>query len=69
MYMVRPSFNSTGSKHVEVLHVDSLVRAAHLLPFFGEQLVPKEMTCHQSLDSFELFYVNRYADHHAFEIA
>ncbi|EIW76544.1 hypothetical protein CONPUDRAFT_129795 [Coniophora puteana RWD-64-598 SS2] len=69
MYVVRPSMTASNSRHVEVVHVDSLVRGAHLLPVFGGQLIPKDMKCYHSLDSFEAFYVNRFADHHAYELA
>ncbi|EIW85634.1 hypothetical protein CONPUDRAFT_118570 [Coniophora puteana RWD-64-598 SS2] len=69
MYMVQPSMNPSGSNHVEVVHIDSLVRAAHLLPCFEAKFVSRDETCHTSLDDYKLFYVNRFVDHHAFELA
>ncbi|EIW75493.1 hypothetical protein CONPUDRAFT_65748 [Coniophora puteana RWD-64-598 SS2] len=69
MYMVQPKFNSDSSRRVDVVHIDSLVRAAHLIPHFGTGHVPEEMHCYDSYDSYDSFYLNRFVDHHAFEIA
>ncbi|EIW73886.1 hypothetical protein CONPUDRAFT_68201 [Coniophora puteana RWD-64-598 SS2] len=68
MYMVRPSFYDNGAPHVEVIHVDTILRAAHLLPMFGPGFVIPGTTCYSSYDNYQGFYVNRFADHHAFEI-
>ena len=54
--------------HLAVVHVDTIFRAVHLLPYFGYQCVPRDVTCDNSLDSYAMFYVNRYADHQSFEI-
>ena len=44
-------------------------RSAHLIGVAGSQLLPKHFTYHDTLDAFQLFYVNKYVDHHAHEIA
>ncbi|KAI6032342.1 hypothetical protein BKA83DRAFT_4046649 [Pisolithus microcarpus] len=69
MWMVRPSFMADGSKNLSVIHVDSIVRGAHLLPIFGREQVPRSVDFHNSLDIYRGFYVNRFADYHAFELA
>ncbi|KAH7918155.1 hypothetical protein BV22DRAFT_1108435 [Leucogyrophana mollusca] len=69
MWMVRPSFDEEGAREISIIHIDSIFRAAHLLPIFGDQSVPKDITYHNSLDAYRGFYVNKFADHHAFEIA
>ncbi|KAL6306047.1 hypothetical protein BKA93DRAFT_730025, partial [Sparassis latifolia] len=51
-----------------LLHVDSLLRNAHLLPVFGPRPLPLKFPFYHSLDCFEAFYVNKYADHHTNEI-
>ena len=51
------------------LHLESIFRAAHLMGVCGEGFVPKTLTADYSLDFFDSFYVNKYVDHHAFEIA
>ncbi|KAG1807119.1 uncharacterized protein BJ212DRAFT_1449385 [Suillus subaureus] len=47
----------------------SLQYAAHLLSIFGEEFVPEKATFHETLDTYCGFYVNKFADHHSFEIA
>ncbi|KAI5987199.1 hypothetical protein EDD15DRAFT_2372610 [Pisolithus albus] len=69
MWMVRPSFMGNGSKNLSVIHLDSIVRSAHLLPIFGHEQVPRAVNFHNSLDIYRGFYVNRFADYHAFELA
>ena len=34
----------------------------------GEAFVPKTLTADNSLEFFDSFYVDKYVDHHAFEI-
>ena len=50
-----------------IIHLDSVVRAAHLLPVFGLERVSKALSFTDTLDNFTRFYVNKFADHHAFE--
>jgi hypothetical protein len=69
MYIVAPSMNDDDTPDVSVIHIDSIFRAAHLIPVYGTSLLPREITAHHSYDIFRAFYVNKYADHHAFEIA
>ncbi|KAI5985780.1 hypothetical protein EDD15DRAFT_2390119 [Pisolithus albus] len=69
MWMVRPSFMGNGSKNLSIIHLDSIVRSAHLLPIFGHEQVPRAVNFHNSLDIYCGFYVNRFADYHAFELA
>ena len=67
MWMVKPSFYNRD-RHLAVIHVDTIIRAAHLLPIFGEEFVPSNVTCHSSLDDYRGFYINHFIDHHAFEL-
>ncbi|KAH7904803.1 hypothetical protein BJ138DRAFT_1138452 [Hygrophoropsis aurantiaca] len=69
MWMVRPALNHDKSRHFAVIHVDAIYRAAHLIPIYGDDFIPHDLKFHDSYNSFGLFYVNKYADHHAFEIA
>ena len=68
MWMVRPSFLEDGSKNLAVIHIDSIVRSAHLLPIFGNERIPLYIDFHNSLDIYRSFYINRFADHHAFQL-
>ncbi|KAG1795560.1 uncharacterized protein BJ212DRAFT_1235322, partial [Suillus subaureus] len=51
-----------------VIHIDTIFCAAHLIPVFGTTLLLPSIKFHHVLDIFTLFYVNRFTNHHAFEI-
>ena len=69
MWVVEPDSEDDGKPFTSVIHLDAAVRAAHLLPVFGEGFVSRTLAFTDTLDEFRSFYVNRYVDHHAFEIA
>ncbi|KAI9439187.1 hypothetical protein H4582DRAFT_2111330 [Lactarius indigo] len=69
LWVVQPDTNADGSPAVEVIHLDSVLRAAHLLPVFGNSFMPIELSPHNALDAFETYYINKYIDYHAFEFA
>ncbi|KAG2035207.1 hypothetical protein BDR03DRAFT_983812 [Suillus americanus] len=68
MYIVTPSTNDNGTPDVSIIHIDCIFRAAHLIPVYGNNFIPREITLHNSHNMFRAFYINKYADHHAFEI-
>ena len=68
MWMVKPSFLDDNTRYLSVVHIDTIVRAAHLIPIFGQELVPSRVNSHNSLDIYRGFYVNHFIDHHAFEL-
>lgn len=57
----------TGHPVYQVINIDAIARAAHLLPVFGSDRVPEDFDHNYSLDSFKSFFVNHYVDHHAHE--
>ncbi|KAG1763973.1 hypothetical protein EV702DRAFT_1182667 [Suillus placidus] len=69
MWMVKPAFSAQNTPHFAIIHIDTIFRAAHLLPVFGTVPLSPSIKFHHVLDIFKLFYVNKFADHHAFEIA
>jgi hypothetical protein len=69
MWMVSPDFDHDGNLILAVIHVNSIFHVAHLIPIFGDSVIPDNITYYNSLDNFKGFYVNRFADHHAFDIA
>ena len=69
MWMVQPERTDDGFPVLLVIHLDYIFRAAHLLPVYGDDPIPITISPDNSLDAFAAFYVNKYADHHAFEIA
>lgn len=69
MWIVKPDFDEDGTHSSSVIHIDTIFRAAHLMPVYGNEHVPRHLSFTQSLDAFNSYYVNKYIDHHAFEIA
>ncbi|EGO30855.1 hypothetical protein SERLADRAFT_412417 [Serpula lacrymans var. lacrymans S7.9] len=69
MWIVHPDYNKDGSPTLQVIHTDCIMRAAHMMPVFGDALIGKDINCANSLDSFDLFYVNKFIDQNVFEIA
>ncbi|TFK32967.1 hypothetical protein BDQ12DRAFT_700969 [Crucibulum laeve] len=57
MWMVETDTDANGYCLTSVIHIDLILHSAHLIP------------PHNSLGAFQLFYVNKYADHHVHEIA
>ncbi|KAI0357042.1 hypothetical protein OH77DRAFT_1531956 [Trametes cingulata] len=56
-----------GERVTGVIHLDSIVRACHLMPVFGSTSMPYNCHFSNSLDAFKAYYVNRYVDYHAYE--
>ncbi|KAI6019111.1 hypothetical protein EDC04DRAFT_2869953 [Pisolithus marmoratus] len=69
MWMVWPSFIQNHQCNLAVIHVDSIFCAAHLIPIYGRDFVLQEIAPCHSYDAFNGYYVNKFADHHAFEVA
>ncbi|KAG1876889.1 hypothetical protein C8R48DRAFT_745427 [Suillus tomentosus] len=68
MYVIMPATTGDDVPDVSIIHVDCIFHAAHLIPVYGPDFIPK-ISPHNSYDMFDSYYVNRYADHHTFEIA
>jgi hypothetical protein len=64
MWVVHPDDDGSPPS---VIHLDSVVRAAHLLPVFGPEPVSTTLSSTDTLDKFTRFYVNKFVDHHTFE--
>ncbi|EGO00792.1 hypothetical protein SERLA73DRAFT_50319, partial [Serpula lacrymans var. lacrymans S7.3] len=69
MWVVHPDHNEDGLPTLQVIHTDCIMRAAHIMPVFGEAFIGQNINYSNSLDSFDTFYVNKFIDHSAFEIA
>ena len=70
MWIVEPdTSDDDGETLTSIIHLNTVLRAAHLLPVFGSEHVPRTLFFTDTLDAFSSFYVNKYVDHHAFEIA
>lgn len=72
MWVVEPDKDPDSGNHVmDIIHIDAIFRCAHLIPVYGDKFIPwkDKVNFANSLDLFKSFYVNKYADHHAHEIA
>ena len=69
MWVVKEDEDPDGNPNMAVIHLDSIIRAAHLIGVYGEGFLPRHFTPEESLDIFDDYYVNKYIDHHSFEIA
>lgn len=66
MWVVEPEVLD-GKRVVGLVHIDSIVRAVHLMPVFRNSQIPHDFHYSYSLDSFTCYYVNHYADYHSHE--
>ena len=69
MWVVEPDILDNGQPRTAVIHLDTIVQLAHLLPIYRDRPAPKGVQYMDTLDTFSQFYVSKFADHHAFEIA
>jgi len=47
--------------------INSVVRAVHLIGVYQDTVIPSDLAFYHSLDAFEVFYINKYADYHSHE--
>ncbi|KIM61208.1 hypothetical protein SCLCIDRAFT_122526 [Scleroderma citrinum Foug A] len=69
MWVVQPDFDADGQQELEVVHIDCILQGVHLIPVYGHDQLPTDIQHRDTLDIFKAYYVNKYIDHHAFEIA
>lgn len=68
MWIIEPEYDEFNTRSASVIHIDTILRAAHLLPIFGPKFVSRTLHFSQTLDAWKAYYVNKYVDHHAHEI-
>ncbi|KAH9014126.1 hypothetical protein EDB84DRAFT_1277826 [Lactarius hengduanensis] len=69
MWVVETEKGADGAPRAAVLHLDTIIRAAHLIGVYGRDSLPSGLTPEQSLNLFHTYYVNKFIDHHSFSIA
>ena len=67
MWTVHPDC-TCSSQDKSVLHLDSFLHGAHLIPIYNNLRLSLNFKHFYSLDVFKAYYVNKYVDHHAYEI-
>ncbi|KAF8261622.1 hypothetical protein EI94DRAFT_1773380 [Lactarius quietus] len=70
MWIIKPDYLPGNKPFLEVVHLDSILRSAHLIGVAGCDFLPShpKLEFLMALDLFKLFYVNKFADHHAYKI-
>lgn len=69
LWHVVPDCDARGRRTTTLVHTETILRAAHVIGVAGHDRIPKTLTYDHSLDAFRCFYVNKYIDYHAHEIA
>ena len=68
MWIVEPDVYKDGKPITDIIHLDTIVRASHLIAMYGNKPLLKGIPFCYALELFPSYYVNNYIDHHAFEI-
>jgi hypothetical protein len=69
MWKVRRDLDKDGRQILDIIHMDTILRSAHLIGIPGDKFIPYEVNYSNALDAFKTFYVNKYIDYHAHKIA
>ncbi len=70
MWMVKPEVQPRTKQCVmSVIHLDSIIWPAHLIPIFYKEHVAHDHHVADSLTSFNGYYVNKFSDYHAYHLA
>ncbi|KAF4614058.1 hypothetical protein D9613_007679 [Agrocybe pediades] len=62
MWVVEPDFDDDGQPLLEVVHLETILRSAHLMGKAGDKFIPRHLQFHNSLDAFKEYYHHTY--HH-----
>ncbi|KAI0350129.1 hypothetical protein OH77DRAFT_1573834 [Trametes cingulata] len=66
MWVVKPE-NMDDVHSTSIISISSIVRACHLMPVFGRTSLPVDFKFSDTLDAFNAYYINSYADYHSHE--
>ena len=70
MWIVQRDRDANGRPELSIIHLDTILRAAHLIGIAGSTMIPHDhLSFANSLNAFKTFYVNKFIDYHAHEIA
>jgi len=68
MWIVQPERDIDGNPTSSIIHLDCIIQACHLVPIFGMKAIPPLRTT-DTLTAFKYYYVNKYVDNHAYQLA
>ncbi|KAJ7473215.1 hypothetical protein FB451DRAFT_290240 [Mycena latifolia] len=66
MWVVEPE-RVNGAPSLQIINLEAIARGCHLIGVYGTAALPEEFHFSNSLDAFNTYFVNQYADHHMHE--
>ncbi|KAK1222162.1 hypothetical protein PQX77_015008 [Marasmius sp. AFHP31] len=66
MWVVEPEYVGRR-RSVQVIPLDTIAHSAHLLPVYGDETLPETFHFSDSLDAFNFYYINKYANHFMYD--
>ncbi|KAI0669487.1 hypothetical protein C8Q78DRAFT_1070632 [Trametes maxima] len=68
MWIVRPWYLRGRCPMLSVIHLNTIFHATHLIGISDTKRIEDTQSANTSLDDFDRYYVNKYIDHHTFEV-
>ncbi|KAG6330366.1 hypothetical protein ID866_8723 [Astraeus odoratus] len=68
MWIVTPEVHFLDRRFHSVIALDTTVHGAHLLGVCRDKILPSDFHFSYSLDTFNVYYVNKYIDHHVWKL-
>ena len=68
MWKVQCEVDENGEQPVQVIHLDTILHSAHLLPCYGKGFLLVKLKYIDSLDAWDSYFVNQFIDQHAHEL-
>ena len=65
MWKLRPERDENGERPTQVIHLDTILRGAHLVPCYGEGFLPTGLKYSDALDAWDSYFINQFIDYHA----
>ena len=69
MWIVAPEMDQHGNRLASIIHLNCVLRGAHLMGVSGDNFLPRDFDFSDTLDAFHTYFVNKFADHNAHKIA
>jgi len=69
IWIVEPDVCKDSMPFTDIIHLDIIVCSSHLIAVYGNRPLLKGILLCYTLNLFHSYYINKYIDHYAFEIA
>lgn len=68
MWITKRETHPDGSPHISFISTNTIIRNCHLIPVYGTSQVPLSINPQNVLTAYKAYYLNKFIDHHGFEI-